>query len=348
MRRIGWCLGGLLLMSGIACGDAGSSTSSTGVTGGAGGNSGGSGGNAGQAGSTTASSGGSTSTGETGGGGNTGGAGGGGTGGSGGVATGGGGTGGTGGTMVTWPTCQSQPDNVPLATINSIWLENPTMAKEYWVPGVYITGVSGGGCVAGVGCQLFVQQKETFASIADGSKQALRVNVFPVASEYFVNLNVGDQINLQAYAYRHTQNGQNELFFHVSSALPGCAMKVGSGAPAPVSGLVLADLTVPLYEDVMGPLFIRLDTVSGKTKLPDQTFALWESFMPGMQPIEEVTSLSPFFLTGSAFTGLNSAVIYNFTTVDGVFGLFAPDATPLIKYEEIYIRSMQDVVIGSP
>ncbi|MEZ4296362.1 MAG: hypothetical protein R3B70_15430 [Polyangiaceae bacterium] len=54
----------------------------------------------------------------------------------------------------------------------------------------------------------------------------------------------------------------------------------------------------------------------------------------------------PYFLQGGQFTGLSEGLIYNFLTVDGVFGIFAPAADPLIKYEEIYIRSMDDVVNG--
>jgi len=211
---------------------------------------------------------------------------------------------------------------------------------------VYVTAVSGGACAAGSPCQLFVQQAETFATIAEGSQQALRVDVFPDASEHFTGIGVADRIDLRAYVYRHTSGGQNELYFHVSEALPGCAKVVGTGQLVPVAGLALEDLTVDLYEQTMGPLFLRLETVSGKPKLPDQTFGLWESFMPGMGPIEEVTSMSPFFLPGSQFVGFTPNVIYNFSHVDGVFGLFAPPADPLVKYEEIYIRSMDDAVSG--
>lgn len=113
-----------------------------------------------------------------------------------------------------------------------------------------------------------------------------------------------------------------------------------------VKGLDLEDLTIDLYENTMGPLFIRLETVSGKPKMLNQTFTLWESFMPGMQPIEEVTSVSPFFVPGGQFSNLTLDVIHNFLYVDGVFGLFAPQADPLIKYEEIYVRSMADMKGG--
>ena len=257
-----------------------------------------------------------------------------------------GGSGGQGGGGGGWPTCDAQPAGVTAYSIHDIWQQNPLTAVEAWVPGVFVTAVSGGACVAGSPCQLFVQQKETFSSIAEGMKQALRVVVFPAASEHFTGIGVGDRIDLRAYVYRHTQNGENEIFFHVSQSLPGCAKIVGSGELVPVPGLDLEDLTVAAYEETMGPLFIRLETVSGKPKAPNQTFGLWESFMPGGGPVEEVTSVSPFFLPGNQFTGLTPDIIYNFLTVDGVFGVFAPPADPLIKYEEIYIRSMSDLVPG--
>ena len=314
-----------------------------------------SGGNGGQGGSGAAGGGGQDGSGAAGGSGGVGGQGGsggvGGQGGSGGVGGQGGsggvgGQGGSGGTGGGWPTCDSQPDDVAKLAIHDIWQSDPPNAVEAWVPGVFVTAVSGGGCVAGSPCQLFVQQKETFATIAEGSQQALRVVVFPDASEHFTGIQVADRVDLRAFVYRHTQGGENELFFHVSQALPGCAKVVGTGQLAAVKGLDLEDLTVAAYEQTMGPLFIRLETVSGKPKTPVETFGLWESFMPGMGPIEEVTSMSPFFVQGGQFTGLTPDVIHNFSHVDGVFGLFAPQADPLIKYEEIYIRSMDDAVSG--
>ncbi len=354
MKKLAWIsCGAALSLALSACGgEASNTTGDTTASGGNGGSgaTGGNGGNGatggGGAGGTTTGQGGSGGSGATGGGGA------GGTttgqGGSGGTTTttGEGGSGGNGGSGGGWPTCDAPPAGVTSYTLHEIWQENPMTAVEAWVPGVFVTAISGGGCVAGNPCQLFVQQKETFSTVADGLQQALRVLVFPNAAEHFVGLQVGDQIDLRAYVYRHTQNGENELFFHVSQSLPGCAAHVGSGQLLPVTGLDLEDLTLAAYEDTMGPLFIRLETVSGKPKNATETFGLWESFMPGMGPIEEVTSVSPFFVPGKQFTGLTPDVIYNFTHVDGVFGIFAPPADPLIKYEEIYIRSMDDVVSG--
>lgn len=323
----------------IATGGSDAGGGGAGATGGGGAGTGGSGGGTGGSGAI-----GGGGAGATGGGGSGGQGGAGGTGGSGGA--GGGGAGGAGGAGGGWPTCDSAPGGVPSRTIHEIWQEDPAAATEVWVPGVFVTAVSGGACEAGTTCQLFVQQEETFATIAEGSQQALRVLVAANASEHFTGIGVADQVDLRAYVYRHTEGGENELFFHVSQALPGCAKVVGSGQLAAVPGLDLADLTVELYETTMGPLFIRLETVSGKPKLPDETFGLWESFMPGMGPIEEVTSMSPFFLPNGQFEGFTQDVIHNYSHVDGVFGIFAPQAEPLIKYEEIYIRSMEDAVWG--
>jgi hypothetical protein len=58
--------------------------------------------------------------------------------------------------------------------------------------------------------------------------------------------------------------------------------------------------------------------------------------------IQTVTSLSPFFISGATFTGLTEGVNTDFVSVTGVFGLFVPDENA--KYEEIYARSMSDIV----
>jgi hypothetical protein len=42
------------------------------------------------------------------------------------------------------------------------------------------------------------------------------------------------------------------------------------------------------------------------------------------------------------FTGLTDGVNTDFLNVVGVFAVYAPDATPLIKYEEVYVRSVAD------
>ena len=259
---------------------------------------------------------------------------------------GGEGQGGAGGEPFVWPTCDAPPADVAQKTLNEIWLEDPSAPTEVWVAGVYVTAVSGGGCKMGAGCQIFVQEKETFADIAAGSKRALKLFASPATAHHFTGIAVGDRIDVLAHAWRYNVDGQNELLLQVASHLPGCAKVVGTGNPQPVGGLDLVDLTVSLYENEMGPLLIQLETVSGKPHMPGELFALWESFMPGNDPIEEVTSMSPYMLPNSVFVGFQPDVIHNFTTVTGVFSLFVPPSDASEKYEVIYIRDMADAPSG--
>ncbi len=276
-------------------------------------------------------------------------AGGGGTGGDGGQAeggggantSGGGGAGGGGGEAPTWPDCETQPSGSPTKTLPQIWADNPSMPTEAWVPGVYVTAISGDGCSANQSCQFFVQQAESFNSFAEATHQSLRVGVSPPVASYFTTLAVGDQVDLYAHAFRDTADGKNELIFLVTPALPGCAKVIGSGDPQPVLA-TLDQLTVAAYEDTVGPVLVQIDTVSGNPNLPAETFALWDTGGPIGGDITTVTSLSPFFLSGEAFTGLTDGMNTDFANVVGVFGIFAPPADPLIKYEEIYVRSVAD------
>lgn len=254
---------------------------------------------------------------------------------------GGEGTGGSGGSEEPWPDCETQPNGSPTKTLSEIWSDNPSVPTEAWVPGVYVTAVSKNGCVANEACTIFVQQDESYASIAEATHQSLRIGIAPAVASYFTGVAVNDQIDLYAHAVRDTEDGQNELFFLVTPALPGCAKVVGSGATEPLT-VTLDDLTVAAYEDTVGPMLVQVDTVSGNPNLPGETFALWDTGSLGGGGIETVTSLSPFFLQGAAFTGLTDGVNTDFLYVVGVFAVYAPDAAPLIKYEEVYVRSVAD------
>jgi hypothetical protein len=260
----------------------------------------------------------------------------------GGAAGGGAGVGGGegGGGSAPWPTCDAPPDQVPEKTLNQIWQDDPAAPTAVWVPGVFVTAISGGACVAGQACQIFVQQNESFADLAGGSQQALKIFVSASAAQHFTAVQVDDEVDVYAHAWRYNVGGQNELLLQVSNGLRGCAKPVGIGAPQPVT-VSLSDLTVEAYELTVGPLFIRLDAVSGTPALPAETFGLYYTAGPIDQDagIETVTSLSPYFLPGSVFTGLNQGVKTDFESVAGVFGLFIPTATPGQKYEEIYPRS---------
>lgn len=244
------------------------------------------------------------------------------------------GTGGGGG-EAGWPTCDSQPTGSTIATIPEIWTADPATPIDEWVPGVYVTGVSQNGCQPNVGCQIFVQQDETYADFADAQQKSLRIDVFPTVASHFVGIAVGDKVDLYASAARNTLNMNNELRFFVSESNPGCFKKVGSGTPVPVSAS-LDDLSVDAYES-QGPVLITVDLVSGKPHLPAETFALWATGSQQGGDITTVTSLSPFFLANEQFTGLTAETITDFDSVTGVFGIFFPSGT--IKYEEIYPRT---------
>lgn len=242
----------------------------------------------------------------------------------------------TGGPM--WPDCSAQPPGSPEKTLPEIWADDPVAPAEAWVPGVYVTAVSGGACVAQQSCQLFIQQEESYTTLAEATHQSLRVAVAPSVAEHFQGIAVGDRIDFYGHAFRDTQDGKNELFFLVADSLPGCAAVVGAGDPQPIT-VTLDDLTTPGYETEYGPVLVRVDTVSGNPNLPTETFALWDTGTMPNGDITTVTSLSPYFLPGATFTGLMDGVNTDFSEVIGVFAIFAPPADPLIKYEEIYVRS---------
>lgn len=259
--------------------------------------------------------------------------------------TGSGGMGGMGGAggAPGWPTCDSQPPNSTSEPIPQVWADNPATPKKVWIKGVVVTAVARSGCVAMESCQIFIQQDDAYATLAAAQKQSLPIGIAPAVAQHFVGIQVGDKVDVYGHVFRNTQNGKNELGILVTPALQGCAKVVGAGNPVPVAA-TLPVLTTPYYE-ANGPALVTVSGVTGKTKTPVETFALWDTVAGPTGGIEEVTSLSPFFLTGAAFTGLTPATVTDFVSVTGVFGIFAPDAVPLIKYEEIYPRTANDIVV---
>ncbi len=262
------------------------------------------------------------------------------------ATTGSGGSGGQGGGSEPWPTCDTQPTGSPTKTLEQIWTDNPTQFAEAWVPGVYVTAVSKDGCTANDDCQFFVQQDESYASLNAATHKSLRVAAAPSVASYFAGIAVGDKVDLYAHAIRDTTNGKNELFFLVTPTLPGCAKVVGSGTLVPLT-VTLDDLSVQAYEVDRGPLFVSVDTVSGKPHLPGETFALWDTGGPIGNDITTVTSLSPYFLPNGTFTGLTAEQVTDFQKTVGVFGLFYPSGNPVMKFEEIYARETADYPLAN-
>lgn len=262
---------------------------------------------------------------------------------SGGSASGGNASGGSGGSVEAWPTCDLQEPNVPAKTLPQIWTDNPATPARAWVSGVFVSAVSGAGCVANTSCQIFVQQGESYADHNAAKKQSIRFAVAPAAASRFVGIVAGDRVDLDARAFRDTTDGKNELIFLVTDNLKGCMKKTGTGTLVPVT-TTLDLLSVPEYE-ANGPILVKIDTVTGRPHLPAETFALWDTGAPLPGDLTTVTSLSPFFITTSAFSGLTAEQVTDFASVTGVFGIFTPDAVPLVKYEEIYPRSMAEVIL---
>jgi hypothetical protein len=243
----------------------------------------------------------------------------------------------------TWPDCTSQPQNVPTKAIVDLWSDNPTVPKQVWVPGVYVTAVSKGACAAGVACEFILQQDETYPSLQAGAQHAIRAWISAGAAKYFTQLAVGDQVNAMAWAFRESEGGQNELILHVDDVSPGCALKIGTGSPTPIAGVQLSDIgSLSAYEDIYGPLLLQVANVTGTPKQPNQTFGLGNTFFDGGTSDASIVSLSPYYMNGGVFVGLDAGVKTKFSSVSGVFNeYFNPDASA-VKYLEIGARTPSD------
>lgn len=263
-----------------------------------------------------------------------------GAGGAGGSTTGTGGTGGTGG---GWPTCDAPEPGATQKTLHQIYLDNPTQPTQVWLPGVYVTAVSKGGCQAGVACQLYVQQDLSYPDLSSGSQQAIKVFVSANAATHFTGIQVGQRVDVDAFAWRYNLMGQDELLLQVNLQLKGCAKPVGAGDAQPVS-VQLSQLMFTPYDQI-GPLLVKVTTVHGKAQAPAETFVILPKTFQDAGPTDLV-SLSPFFLPGGTFPAFVSGMTYNFTEVTGVFGIFVPTQMPTSEFREIYPRTTADYTVG--
>lgn len=243
-----------------------------------------------------------------------------------------------------WPSCDSKPTGTTTATIPEIWTANPTAPKYSWVSGVVVTAVSGGGCAADTACQIFVQQESSETTLAGVSKKAIKVFISAKAASRFTGIVPGDKVDIAAHAWRYNIDGQNELLLQVNDLTRGCMKKTGVGTITPVPA-TLTDLgSVAAYESDLGPVLVKLSTVSGTTKAT-------LSLIFGMFPTggfdagsSQIVSLSPYCLAGNTFgSTMIPAKRYDFDTVTAVFGLFI-DPTPK-KYLVVYPRTMADLAI---
>ena len=242
-----------------------------------------------------------------------------------------------------WPDCTSQPQGVPSKTIPDLWSDDPTTPTQVWLPGVYVTAISKGACTAGTACEFIVQQDLTYASLEAGAQHAIRAWITSSTAKYFTSLAVGDQVNALAWAFRESEGGQNELILHVDQVEPGCALKIGSGTPTPITGVALSDVdSLAAYEQIYGPLLMQIANVTGTPKQPDQTFGLGDTFYDGGANDGQIVSLSPYYMDGGAFVGLEAGVKTKFASVSGVFNeYFNPDASA-VKYLELGPRASTD------
>jgi len=242
-----------------------------------------------------------------------------------------------------WPDCTSQPQNVPSKTIPELWTDDPTTPTQVWLAGVYVTAVSKGACEAGVACEFILQQDLTYGSLEAGAQHAIRAWITSTTSTHFTSLAVGQQVNAMAWAFRESEGGQNELILHVDDVEPGCALAVGSGTPTPIQGVALSDIgSLAAYEQIYGPLLLEVANVTGTPKQPDQTFGLGDTFYDGGASDAQIISLSPYYMDGGVFVGLDAGVKTKFSSVSGVFNeYFNPDASA-VKYLEIGARGAGD------
>lgn len=253
-------------------------------------------------------------------------------------------TSGTGGAGGGWPTCDAPEPGAVQKTIHQIYLDDPAAPTQVWVPGVYVTAVSQGGCQSGVACQIYVQQDLVYADLAAGSQQAIKLFVSANTADHFLGVQVGQKVDVDGFAWRYNVNGEDELLLQVNLQLKGCAKPVGTGDAQPVTA-TLSQLMFPSYDSI-GPLLVKVNGPSGTPQAPDQTFGL---FMKGMfvdAGPDNVVSLSPFFLTGGMFTTFTQfGHVHDFTSVTGVFGIFVPTASTQ-KYREIYPRTATEYPIS--
>ena len=216
-----------------------------------------------------------------------------------------------------------------------------------WIPSAIVTGISFGACSAGFACQVFLQADATYASFTAGAKHAIKLRISSSAASYFSSLAVGDRVDVLGWAWRYNLGGENELVVQVNNLLPGCAKKVGSATPTPITGVTLSDLTVTAYEQTHGPLLVQVAGVTGKPQAASEIFGIWETGVGiGDAGPGEIVSLSPYLLSGGKFSGLTSGANVDFQTVAGVFSLYVPftEGGATSKYKVLYPRTMSELV----
>ncbi len=240
-----------------------------------------------------------------------------------------------------WPSCEQRPSGQRDSRIADVWAADPTEPAPVWLPGVYVSGMSGGGCAVGKECLLFVQQQASYQDLDAAVGQSLRLAVSADVSGLFTQISVGDRVDLFASAWRSSSHGELRLAIDIER--PGCANVRGTGEVVPVE-VELSDLSIYAYEQLLGPLLVELRDVVGVPKAPYKTFSLKEhdEDEEPVQDFSEVTNVSPYFLSNGKFVGLDTGQPVSFESVTGVFALYTPQGGAR-KYEHIYVRGMDDL-----
>jgi hypothetical protein len=256
-----------------------------------------------------------------------------------------------------WPTCDSQPEGSVKTSISQVWTDNPADYAPVWIEGVSITAVSFGACnpSGNFECQIFLQTAPTYGSLQEGKHQGIKLFVSQKASSHFAGLGLGDVVNLYGNAIRYTSSGYNELRIHVDLEHPGCAKKVGSSSPSPIGGVALVDLTSDAYENSIGPLLVKIDTLKGKpAATATETFAVYPdpgdggtfdggSFDAGL---DETEVLTPYYMPGGSFPALPADQWTPFASITGVFSNYLRfDAGQTVKYRTLGPRASSDIVV---
>jgi hypothetical protein len=143
--------------------------------------------------------------------------------------------------------------------------------------------------------------------------------------------------------------GNDELRLHIDLAHPGCMKKTGTASPQPIKGVTLDQLTFDAYENTVGPLLVEVDLLKGKpTAMPTEIFAIYDATMDGGTfdaGLSQTESLTPYYLTGGAFTGLTADTWTDFKSIVGVYGAFSRFETPsYVKYRTLAPRTTADIV----
>jgi hypothetical protein len=250
--------------------------------------------------------------------------------------------------VFVWPDCNTQPSAAASKTIPQVWQDDPVNPTEVWLSDVYVVAISGGACSAGKACQIFLQADPSYGTLTAAAKHGVRMFISAAASTHLVGVKVGDKVNALGFAWRYTIGGQHELLVEVNAALPGCTKTTASNQTlTPIPNVQLSDLTLDVYENTHGPLFVNVPNVSGKPDpTPTTTFGLFPTPDGGgdaglADGGANIVSLSPFFIPGGAFTGLSSSLTH-FKSITAVFGIFTPDDAGS-RYLELYPPSMADV-----